>query len=193
MISMWPWLGFGKGEVWGLCVLVWKGLRLHWVSCSGHILMQTACWLCQQLSHPPSCNDCQVGFALSIPITQGLHLPSFFGGDFNSFSVCTVILRQEIHEGLQQHKKSVVSTSDNYHDWKSQIPEVTSFILPYPDRSWGCSWYMNTVSSYIYGNTKEWEGFFFLKQKENINSRSKLFYSFVNSHNALLTQLFHWF
>lgn len=40
MISMWPWLGFGKGEVCGLCVLVWKGLRLHWVSCSGHILMQ---------------------------------------------------------------------------------------------------------------------------------------------------------
>lgn len=54
--------------------------------------------------------------------------------------------------GLQQHK-SVMSTPDNHHDRKSQIPEVTLFILPHPDRS--------EVSSYVYENEKRMGGVFF--------------------------------
>lgn len=60
--------------------------------------------------------------------------PPFPKGGFDSFTTRTVILKQEIHEELQQHK-SVMSIRDKYHDRKSQIPEVTLFILPHPDRT----------------------------------------------------------
>lgn len=95
-----------------------------------------------------------------------------------------MIFKQERHEGLQQHK-SVMSTPANYYDRKSQIPEGTLFILPHPDRSevslgiW--TWY-HLISTEM---KTEWE-VFFPKEKGNINSRPKLFYSFVHpSHNAV--------
>lgn len=76
-----------------------------------------------------------VGFALPCleysNHTQPVH--PFPKGGFDTFTMCTVILKQETHEELQQHK-SVMSIPDKYHDQKSQIPEVTLFILPHPDR-----------------------------------------------------------
>lgn len=98
------------------------------------------------------------------------HASPFPGGGFGSFTTCTMILKQEIHVGLQQHKL-VMSTPDNYHDRKSQIPEVTLFILPHPDRSevsLGISPWYHLISMEM---KKEWEFFFFFfpKQKENVN------------------------
>ena len=71
---------------------------------------------------------------------------------------------------LQQHK-SVMSTPDNHHDRKSQIPEVTLFILPHPDRSevsLGIQTWYHPMSMKM---KKECEVFFFFfsKQKGNIN------------------------
>lgn len=97
-------------------------------------------------------------------------------------------LKQEVQKGLQQ-RTSMVSTPDNYHDRNSLIPEVTPFILPKPARLWGLPWYMNTISSHIYGNNKEWVLFLSKRQIGTQELNSFLFISH-SSQNALLLLYF---
>ena len=148
------------------------------------VLVQTACRFWQQ----PSSSQLQwcwlgSGLALSIPSTQGLHLHSLGLVLIVSLHARWFSSRRDTRE-LQQHK-SVMSTPDNYHDRKSQIPEVTLFILPHPDRpevSLGIWTWYHPISMKM---KKQQEGFFFFLSKTEILTEDKLSYSFVHaSYNA---------
>lgn len=140
------------------------------------VLVQTACRFWQQ----PSSSQLQwcwlgSGLALSIPSTQGLHLHSLGLVLIVSLHARWFSSRRDTRE-LQQHK-SVMSTPDNYHDRKSQIPEVTLFILPHPDRpevSLGIWTWYHPISMKM----KKTTGgvFFFPKQNGNINWRQTLLF-----------------
>lgn len=109
------------------------------------------------------------GFAVAL-LEYSSHVgpePPFPGAGFDSFTTRPVILKRETHKGLQQHK-SVMSTADNYHDQNSRTPEVASPTLPLRDRIWGLFRYLSIISSHICGHAKEWEFFFFSKQKVNL-------------------------
>lgn len=101
---------------------------------------------------------------------QGLHLHSLGLVLIVPLRAWWFSSRRDMRD-LQQHK-SAMSTPDNYHDRKSQIPQVTLFILPHPDRS-EVSLGIRTYHPVSMKMKKEWEGFF-PKQKGNINWRQTL-------------------
>lgn len=92
---------------------------------------------------------------LSIPITQAY--TSILTGRrvrFDSFAVCTGTLKQEVHKG-RQRQRSRWPAPDSYDDCMRQIPDVTSFLMPHPDRIQGLL-VQGHNSILVYGN-KEWE------------------------------------
>lgn len=103
-----------------------------WGGHSGLIWTQTACQCWQRLCRLPAAVTSCSSFALNIPSTQAC--TSIPQGWVDGSATRTVILKQGMNEGRQQHK-SAVATPDSYRDGESQAPDGPSFMLLYPDRS----------------------------------------------------------
>lgn len=101
----------------------------------------------QQLPDSVSSSDSRCQFPLSIPIKQA-YISIRMGRrvQFDSLAVCMGTLKQEVYKGLQW-QRSRLPAPDSYDDRIRQIPDVTSFAMPHPDRIRGLSRYRDTIAS----------------------------------------------